>query len=170
MSIRNHIPIAAIAATLAACHPAHADVLLNPASVPLDPARPGWRPPHRNPGIPAGAGPAGGNSGGHADAAPDSGEPSAFDTFGRWQGTPPSPLPRPVAPPVVKCRPVSTVPGPLPVLGVAATWGWARRLRRRLRGAGELLRILRPLASATAVAFVSTVGAAAVAIVLTQPK
>ena len=25
-----------------------------------------------------------------------------------------------------------TVPGPLPVLGVAATWSWARRLRRRI--------------------------------------
>ena len=116
--------------------PVHADVLpVQPSDMPPDPARPGWRPPHRNPGIPDGADPAGGYRSSDVDDAGGGGEPFAFDTFGRWQATPPSPLPRPVAPPMVKCRPlpVSTVPGPLPVLGVAAAWGWARRLRRRVR-------------------------------------
>ena len=120
---------------ITACHPAPANAdVFNPAGVPPDPARPSWRPTIGRPGIPANADPAGGNSGGHAVASPSGGEPPAFDTWGRWQGTPPSPLPRPVAPPVVRCRiPVAGVPGPLPVLGVAAAWGWARRLRRRVR-------------------------------------
>ena len=128
--------LAAVITTITAYHlaPANADVF-DPASVPMDPARPGWRPPHRNPGIPAGADPAGSNRGSHADDAGGGREPPAFfDTFGRWQGTPPSSLPIPMAPPMVRCRPlpVSTVPGPLPILGVAAAWGWARRLRARI--------------------------------------
>jgi hypothetical protein len=32
----------------------------------------------------------------------------------------------------------STVPGPLPVLGASAAFGWSRRLRKRLRQAGQL--------------------------------
>lgn len=35
--------------------------------------------------------------------------------------------------PPEKPRPKHVVPGPLPVLGAAAAWGWARRLRRRVR-------------------------------------
>ena len=126
--------MAATLLIITACHPAPANAdVFDPAGVPPDPARPSWRPTIGRPGIPDGADPAGGYRSSDVDDAGGSGEPSAFDTFGRWQATPPSPLPRPVAPPMVKCRPVASVPGPLPVLGVAAAWGWARRLRRRVR-------------------------------------
>ena len=134
--IKEHFAGSAVVAAciLIASHPVNADVF-DPAGVPMDPARPGWRPPHRNPGIPANANSTNGNRSSDVDDAGGGGEPFAFDTFGRWQATLPSPLPRPMAPPVVRCRPlpVATVPGPLPVLGVAAAWGWARRLRRRVR-------------------------------------
>jgi len=42
------------------------------------------------------------------------------------------------APPVQECRPPapSEVPGPLPLLGLAAAGVTARELRRRLRAAG----------------------------------
>jgi hypothetical protein len=44
-------------------------------------------------------------------------------------GTRPSPCPpKPPKPPM----PVPGVPGPLPVVGVAAAWGWSRKLRRRV--------------------------------------
>ena len=138
VSIRRSISIAYRLALLSVALttltvPASADVF-DPASMPSDPARPGWRPTIGRPSIPNGVDFVGSNRGSNVNDAGGGGEPSAFDTWGRWQATPPSPLPRPVAPPVVRCRiPVAGVPGPLPVLGVAAAWGWARRLRRRVR-------------------------------------
>lgn len=74
--------------------------------------------------------------------APNGWSPPAT-ALSRWDGTPP-PLPglppgmhRPVQPdrpskPVLPPDDVPSVPGPLPVLGAAAAWGWARKLRRRV--------------------------------------
>jgi hypothetical protein len=138
MGIRNHMASAAILATLTACQPApaHADVLLDPASVPLDPARPNWRPADSRPGFPAGVDPAGSHRGSHADDAGSSREPSAFDVYGRWQGAATGALSSPVASPVVRpCQPVpAAVPGPLPLAGVAAAFAYSRKLRQRING------------------------------------
>lgn len=142
MTFRNHTPTLLTLALLTACQPApaHADAF-DPASVPPDPARPGWRPPVARPYVPSG--------GSHFDYNPESGALpledlqddlwlSPFGTFGSWgEGTASIPLP---PPPVVTrkpCRPVpepegEIVPGPLPIAGAAAAWGWARRLRRRV--------------------------------------
>jgi len=141
MTFRNHTPALLTLALLTACatEPAHADVLLEPASVPLDPARPGWRPSISRPGVPAGADPAGLHRGGHVDAAGSGREPSAIDTYGRWQGAPAGALPGAMAPWLVTCRPSrpvpedDAVPGPVGLTGVAAAWGYSRKLRQRIR-------------------------------------
>ena len=132
MGIRNHTPALITLALLTTCatEPAHADVF--PEQLPSDPARPGWYPPTARPYVFMG--------GNHYDFDPDTG-PLAFPSiqdpywpspFGTWgAGTAPLPLPPPNV--VRRCRPVpAAVPGPLPLAGVAAAFGWSRRLRRRV--------------------------------------
>ena len=80
----------------------------------------------------------GGGSYGPAPWAPGRGSLVTFivpgidipiDDDGEPPYTPP-PRPEPPSPPD---NHQPGVPGPLPVLGVAAAWGWARRIRRRVR-------------------------------------
>ena len=58
----------------------------------------------------------GGNGGGNNGCGNGNGGPSGGGNCGGGEGSPPG------------------VPGPLPVLGIAVTWGWARRMRQRMRG------------------------------------
>ena len=133
MTFRNHTTTVLLLATLTACQPApaHADVF--PESVPAGQSRPGWRP--------AGSGRMVAAPGLDYDFDPDRGPllaprledsiwfPSPWGTWGA--GTAPLPLPAPNV--VSRCRPgPAAVPGPLPLAGIAAAWGWARRLRRRV--------------------------------------
>ncbi len=132
MAIRNRNPTLLTLAALAVCTtPAHADAF--PDSLPSDPARPGWRPPAARALQPAtgaaydfdpGRGPL-------VDAAIE--DAIWFVGPGAW-GAGASAVPLPPPPVVTPCRPPAAVPGPLPLAGVAATWGWARRLRRRVGG------------------------------------
>ena len=135
MTIRNHITLAAILATLTACTPipAHADALLDPDSVPPDPARPGWRAPAARPDqLPAGTA---------YDFDPGRGpllDAHAEDaiwtvTPGTW-GASTGPVSLPPPPVVVPrgCRPPAAVPGPAGLLGVGAMFTTARQLRRRI--------------------------------------
>ena len=118
---------AALLAMLAA--PAHADAFFD--QLPSDPARTGWRPPDARPYVSL--------VGNYYDFDPGRGPllaPHAEDSIrlvgpGTWgQGTAPLPLPAPDV--VTPCRPPAAVPGPLPIAGAAAAWGWARRLRRKV--------------------------------------
>jgi hypothetical protein len=132
MTFRNHSAVLALLALLTACatEPAHADVF--PQRLPGDPARPGWYPPAARHYVPM--------AGAAYDFDPGRGPllaPGVEDSiwlpipYGTWgAGTAPLPLPPPDV--VRRCRPPAAVPGPLPLAGVAAAFGWARRLRRRV--------------------------------------
>jgi len=144
MSIRNHITTAAIIGTLSSCGvaPAHADAMplgyvpgnassefdspvsgYQPVAAPSalmswrgSPA--GWNPPGLNgPGRGGGYGGGGYGSGG--------GRPGT-NGDGCKRGKPCRP-----EPPTPHNDPPG-VPGPAGALGAAATWGWARRLHRRV--------------------------------------
>ena len=141
MTIRNHSTILLLLATLTACQtaPAHADVLLDPANLPVDPVHPGRRPAtFRDGSQPAGPDSGAGRRGGAADAAADN-APAFWGPFGTWTGAATGPLSSPVAAADVRCRPlaqqalqVASVPGPLPVLGPVAAYVYSRKLRRRI--------------------------------------
>ena len=141
MTIRNHIPCLLALATLTACQPppAYADVLLDPANLPVDPVHPGRRPAtFRDGSQPVGPDSGAGRRGGAADAAADN-APAFWGPFGTWTGAATGPLSSPVAAADVRCRPlaqqasqVDSVPGPLPVLGVGVVYAYSRKLRRRI--------------------------------------
>lgn len=123
--------LCALALAYCAPQPSYADALLDRGNMPADPVNPGRRIP-----APVGYVPMGGN---HYDFDPDRGRifaPHIEDklwlfTPGGW-GASTSTLS--VLPPVVvtdRCRPpVADVPGPLPIMGLAAAWRGSRRLRR----------------------------------------
>ena len=131
MSIRNHTPALLTLALLTACQPApaNADVLNN---LPARSVRPRWYPPTTWRHLFMG--------GNHYDFDPDTGPlalPSIQDPYwpspyGTWgAGTAPLPLPAPDV--MRRCRPVHpAVPGPLPVMGVAAAFAYSRKLRQRI--------------------------------------
>lgn len=122
---------------LTACTPlpVHADVLPDPANLPLDPARPGWRPTFSGGYQPPGRDPrAAGDRG--ADAAPGAGAPAFWGPFGLWNGTTAGPVPQAMGTQVVSCGPPpapAAVPGPAGVLAVAGMFKISRTLRRRIR-------------------------------------
>jgi hypothetical protein len=136
MSIRNHTPALLLLATLTACQPApaHADALLDPDSVPADPARPGWRAPAARAYIPTG--------GRHFDYDPLTGPRTLEElqddlwlvtpgTWGASTGQVSLPPPPVVTPP--GCRPApAAVPAPAGLLGVGAMFHASRQLRRRI--------------------------------------
>lgn len=117
---------AVLVAALTACatEPAHADAFLPDAAT-----SPGQRPPATGAYFPL--------AGNHYDFDPGRGpldSPAIEDAiwlngWGTWgQGAAAIPLPTDSA----AVKPCVAVPGPLPIAGVAAAWGWARRLRRRV--------------------------------------
>lgn len=121
MSIRNHTPALLILATLTGCAmvPAHASlealghsmpqVITSHAMTTWRGAPRGWNPPGLDgPGRGGGGGRPGTNGEGCKRGKPCRPEP---------------PIP----------HDLPGAPGPLPVLGAAAAWGWARRLRSRIR-------------------------------------
>ena len=132
MSIRNHTPALLILATLTGCAmaPAHADAMPQgyvpgqafdlPITGRLPIAAPSamttWRGAPRGWNPPGLDGPGRGGGGGRPG------------TYGKGckRGKPCRP-----EPPIPHDLPGA--PGPLPVLGAAAAWGWARRLRSRIR-------------------------------------
>jgi hypothetical protein len=67
----------------------------------------------------------GGNGGGHGTPDTDGDGRGASCERGNASFCPQPPGPDP--------RPQPGVPGPVPLLGAAAAWGWARRIRRRIR-------------------------------------
>jgi hypothetical protein len=141
MTFRNPTPALLLLATLTACYPqpAQADVLLDPANLPVDPVHPGRRPAtFRDGSQPAGPDSGVGRRGGAADAAADH-APPFWGPFGTWSGQATGPLSSPVAAADVRCRlpdqrasQVDSVPGPLPVLGPVAAYVYSRKLRRRI--------------------------------------
>jgi hypothetical protein len=134
---RLPLPTLALLLALTACHPApaHADVLPDPANLPLDPARPGWRPTIRGGYVVPGGDPRAAG-GGIPDAAPGGDAPSRFwGPFGIWDGTTAGPPSSPLEAQVVSCGPPpapAAVPGPAGVLAVAGMFTTARTLRRRI--------------------------------------
>jgi hypothetical protein len=143
MSIRNHITTAAVIGTLSGCGvaPAHADAMppgfvpgyaLSEFDSPVSGYQPvaapsvlmSWRgaPASWNPqGLDA---PGNGRGGGGGTSDTDGDGRGASCERGNASFCPKPEPPIPHDPP--------GVPGPLPVLGAAATWGWARRLRCRV--------------------------------------
>jgi hypothetical protein len=145
MSIRNHITTAAIIGTLSGCAmaPAHADAMPPgyvssqviaglsidfPADTrpwPAPSALMSWRgaPVSWNPqGLDA---PGNGRGGGGGTSDTDGDGRGASCERGNASFCPNPEPPIPHDPP--------GVPGPLPVLGSAAAWGYSRKLRRRIR-------------------------------------
>ena len=147
MSIRNHITAAAVIGTLSGCGvaPAHADAMppgyvssqviaglsinspADPRPWPAPSALMSWRgaPASWNPqGLDApGNGRGGGGGGGTSDTDGDGRGASCERGNASFCPRPEPPTPHNDPP---------GVPGPAGALGAAATWGWARRLRRRV--------------------------------------